>query len=132
MNILIVSAHPDPASLTHALGDVATRQLQADGHEVHTSDLYAARWKSAVYRADFPAWPATERWQGAAASSGAFAAGTLTDDVKSEQAKLLWADTLLLAFPLWWFSTPAILKAWINRVFSYGLAYGLGEYSDTR
>ena len=132
MNILIVSAHPDPASLTHALGDVATRHLQADGHEVRTSDLYAARWKSAVDRADFPTWPATKPLQVAVASGEAFATGTLTDDVKGEQVKLRWADALILAFPLWWFSMPAILKGWIDRVFSYGLAYGLGEYSDTR
>jgi NAD(P)H dehydrogenase (quinone) len=27
---------------------------------------------------------------------------------------------------------PAILKGWIDRVFSYGLAYGVGEHSDRR
>ena len=41
MNILIVSAHPEPASLTNALRDVAGDQLLADGHEVKVSDLYA-------------------------------------------------------------------------------------------
>jgi NAD(P)H dehydrogenase (quinone) len=36
---------------------------------------------------------------------------TLTVDVKGEIEKLLWADVLILQFPLWWFSMPAILKA---------------------
>ena len=132
MKVLIVSAHPDPASLTHALGGVATQQLLADGHEVRTTDLYADHWKSAVDRADFPALPPAEQLRVVVASGEAFATGTLTDDVKGEQAKLLWADALILAFPLWWFSMPAILKGWVDRVFSYGFAYGVGEHSDAR
>jgi NAD(P)H dehydrogenase (quinone) len=27
---------------------------------------------------------------------------------------------------------PAILKGWVNRVFAYGFAYGVGEHSDKR
>ncbi|MCJ2083296.1 NAD(P)H-dependent oxidoreductase [Methylobacterium sp. J-090] len=138
MNILIVSAHPEPASLTHALRDVAATQLRADGHHVRHTDLYAEGWKSAVDGADFQALHGgthpreTPRLHVPAASGAAFAAGTLTDDVRAEQAKLLWADALILAFPLWWFSMPAILKGWIDRVYSFGFAYGVGEHSDTR
>ena len=50
MNILIVSAHPEPASLTSALRDVAVSQMQADGHKVRVSDLYADGWKAVVDR----------------------------------------------------------------------------------
>lgn len=132
MNILIVSAHPDPASLTNALRDVAAERLQAGGHEVRVSDLYSAEWKSTVDRHDFPAFPSAERLRVPAASGEAFATGTLTHDVTDEQAKLLWSDALILAFPLWWFSMPAILKGWIDRVYSYGFAYGVGEHSDVR
>ena len=62
-----------------------------------------------------------------AASKKAFDADVLTDDAKTEIEKLLWADTLILQFPLWWFSMPAILKGWVDRVFAYGFAYGVGE-----
>jgi NAD(P)H dehydrogenase (quinone) len=132
MKILVVSAHPDPASLTNALRGVAVEQLEADGHEVRVTDLYAAGWKSAVDRADFPALPEAERLRVPAASSAAFTTGTLTDDVTAEQAKLLWADALILAFPLWWFSMPAILKGWVDRVYAYGFAYGVGAHNETR
>ncbi|MCJ2144674.1 NAD(P)H-dependent oxidoreductase [Methylobacterium sp. E-066] len=132
MKILVVSAHPDPASLTNALRDVALGQLQADGHEVRITDLYVEGWKSHVDRADFPALPDAARLRVPAASSEAFATGTLTDDVIAEQAKLVWADALILVFPLWWFSMPAILKGWIDRVYAYGFAYGVGEHSETR
>ena len=43
----------------------------------------------------------------------------------------MWADALILQFPLWWFSMPAIMKGWVERVYAYGFAYGVGEHSDT-
>ncbi|MCT8003798.1 NAD(P)H-dependent oxidoreductase [Sphingomonas sanguinis] len=132
MKILIVSAHPEPASLTNALRDTAIAQLRADGHEVQVSDLYAMNWKAIVDGDDFPTLAPDQRLRVPAASGDAFSSGALTADVVAEQDKLLWADALILAFPLWWFSMPAILKGWIDRVYSYGFAYGVGEHSDRR
>ncbi|PZU07803.1 NAD(P)H-dependent oxidoreductase [Sphingomonas sp.] len=132
MNILIVFAHPEPKSLSASLRDVAIRELEAAGHQVKVSDLYAMQWKSQVDRADFPALASNERLLPVAASKTAFATGTLTDDVKAEIDKLQWADTLILQFPLWWFAMPAILKGWVDRVYAYGFAYGVGEHSDRR
>jgi NAD(P)H dehydrogenase (quinone) len=132
MKILYVFAHPEPRSLNGALREVAIEELVAQGHEVRTSDLYASHWKSEVDRADFPALAPEERLLPVAASKSAFESHTLTDDVNREIEKLLWADVLILQFPLWWFSMPAILKGWVDRVFAYGFAYGVGEHSDTR
>ncbi|MFC8047866.1 NAD(P)H-dependent oxidoreductase [Nocardia sp. NPDC057353] len=123
MKVLIVYAHPEPDSLTGALKDVAVEQLRTDGHEVAVSDLYAAGWKASADAADFGA--VTER-NFMLASGEAYAAGTLAADIRAEQEKLLWADVVLLHFPLWWFSLPAILKGWVDRVFTCGFAYGAG------
>ncbi|WP_027579611.1 NAD(P)H-dependent oxidoreductase [Bradyrhizobium sp. Ai1a-2] len=130
MNVLLVFAHPEPRSLNGALRDVAVAELKTQGHHVRVSDLYAQGWKSQIDRADFPASASDARLKPAAASGEAFAAGTLTDDVKAEQEKLLWADILILQFPLWWYTMPAILKGWVDRVYAYGFAYGVGEHSD--
>jgi len=130
--VLLVFAHPEPRSLNGALRDVAVRELEAQGHEVKVSDLYADGWKASVDRADFPALAPDARLVVAAASGEALANGTLTPDVTAEQEKLLWADVLILQFPLWWFSMPAILKGWVERVYAYGFAYGVGEHSATR
>jgi len=132
MKVLLVFAHPEPRSLHGALRDVAIKELEAHGHEVRVSDLYAESWKSEVDRADFPALTREERLAPAVASKHAFEADTLTTDVKTEIEKLLWADALILQFPLWWFAMPAILKGWVDRVFAYGFAYGVGEHSDRR
>lgn len=130
MKVLLVFAHPEPRSLNGALRDVAIAELAAQGHDVRVSDLYADGWKSEVDRADFPALAPDARLKPAAASGEAFGANALTDDVKAEQEKLLWADALILQFPLWWYSMPAILKGWVDRVYAYGFAYGVGEHSD--
>lgn len=132
MKILLVFAHPEPGSLNAALRDVAVRELEVQGHQVRVSDLYADGWKSEVDRADFPSLAPGERLIPVAASKKAFEADALTDDVKAEIEKLLWADALILQFPLWWFGMPAILKGWVDRVFAYGFAYGVGEHSDSR
>lgn len=132
MNVLIVFAHPEPRSLNAALRDVAVEELKTQGHAVQVSDLYAMGWKAEVDRADFPKLDPDTRLKVAAASGDTFAADALTDDVKTEQEKLLWADMLILQFPLWWFTMPAILKGWVDRVYAYGFAYGVGEHSDHR
>ena len=132
MNVLLVFAHPEPRSFNGALRDVAVQELEAEGHAVRVSDLYASGWRSEVARGDFPSLAPDERLKVAAASGQAFTAGSLTADVKAEQERLLWADALILQFPLWWFSMPAILKGWVDRVYSFGFAYGVGEQSDRR
>jgi NAD(P)H dehydrogenase (quinone) len=130
MKVLLVFAHPESRSLNGALRDVAIEELAAQGHEVRVSDLYADRWKSEVDRADFPSLASDARFKPAAASGEAFAANALTEDVRAEHEKLLWADVLILQFPLWWYAMPAILKGWVDRVYAYGFAYGVGEHSD--
>lgn len=132
MNVLIIFAHPERHSLSGALLEVAITELKGLGHDVQVSDLHAMRWKAAVDRADFPDLGPDERLKVASASSREFAADGLTDDVKAEQDKLRWADTVIFQFPLWWFAMPAILKGWVDRVYACGFAYGVGEHSDRR
>ncbi|KAF6835616.1 hypothetical protein CMUS01_05704 [Colletotrichum musicola] len=132
MKVFIVFAHPEPKSLNGALLRAAVDELESQGHEVRVSDLYAMKWKSQVDRADFPHLTANDRFKVARASAEATASNTLTDDVKQEQEKLLWADLVILQYPLWWYAMPAIMKGWVDRVYSLGFAYGLGEYTDER
>ncbi|MGE8201288.1 MAG: NAD(P)H-dependent oxidoreductase, partial [Variovorax sp.] len=131
MNILLVLAHPEAASLNGALHRFMTERLAAAGHSVRVSDLYAMRWKPALDADDFPARDAAARFDPSLESLQAFEAGTQTADIAAEQEKLLWADAVILQFPLWWYSMPAILKGWVERIYAYGFAYGVGEHSDT-
>jgi len=129
MNVLIVYAHPEPKSLNGALRDFCVERLRRTGHDVQVSDLYAMRWKASVDAADFLDRDANEPLDVSAASKHAYETSTQAAEVAAEQKKLLQADALILQFPLWWFSMPAILKGWVDRVYAYGLAYGVGEHS---
>ncbi|QTO22177.1 NAD(P)H-dependent oxidoreductase [Burkholderia seminalis] len=131
MNVLIVYAHPEPRSLNGALRDFAVGHLEAAGHAVQVSDLYAMNWKAAFDVNDVTDHAPGARFDPSLDSKRAFAAGTQSDDIAREQEKLKWADAVILQFPLWWFSMPAIMKGWFERVYAYGFAYGVGEHSDT-
>lgn len=131
MNVLLVLAHPETASLNGSLHRFMLERLTAAGHTVRVSDLYAMHWKPALDADDFPARDTTARFDPVLDSQQAFEAGTQTADIAAEQEKLLWADAVILQFPLWWYSMPAILKGWIERIYAYGFAYGVGEHSDT-
>lgn len=45
-------------------------------------------------------------------------------DVEREQELLLEHDRIVLQFPLYWYSSPALLKKWQDEVLTYGFAYG--------
>ncbi|OXY83144.1 NAD(P)H-dependent oxidoreductase [Oceanimonas doudoroffii] len=45
-------------------------------------------------------------------------------DVAAEQQALLAADAIVLQFPFYWYSVPALLKKWIDDVLAYDFAFG--------
>lgn len=49
---------------------------------------------------------------------------TFQIDIEKEQQRLLEHDIIVFMFPLYWYSTPSILKEWQDLVLEYGFAYG--------
>jgi glutathione-regulated potassium-efflux system ancillary protein KefG len=47
-------------------------------------------------------------------------------DPRREQAELLGHDVIVLQHPLYWYSSPAIVKEWLDVVLEEGWAYGSG------
>jgi NAD(P)H dehydrogenase (quinone) len=121
MRTHIVYAHPHTGSLNAALRDEAVQALEALGHTVTVSDLYAMNFKAV---ADFDDFGPTENEHFMAAAAEAWEKDSLAPDIKAEQEKLLAADNVILQFPLWWFTVPAIMKGWMDRVFANGFGYG--------
>ena len=50
-------------------------------------------------------------------------------DVDREQTRLAEHDVIVFQHPLFWYSTPAILKEWQDLVLEYGFAYGSGGHA---
>lgn len=130
MNVLIVYAHPEPRSLNGSLKDFAVNHLQQAGHQVQVSDLYAMQWKAPLDAADTLAPPVGAHFDATLDSRFAYDNQLQATDIAAEQEKLRWADTVIFQFPLWWFSMPAIMKGWFDRVYANGFAYGVGEHND--
>ena len=49
--------------------------------------------------------------------------GVSTPDVLAEQKRIERADAICLVFPLFWWGMPAMMKGWVDRVWSWGWAY---------
>jgi putative NADPH-quinone reductase len=106
--VVVVAAHPEPASFTLALAREVARTAAAAGVQVVFQDLYSDGFD--------PRMPATE------VGTTEFADG-LTRRYASE---VLAADALVLVHPVWFFQVPAILKGWVDRVLREGVVYELG------
>ena len=130
MNVLIVHAHPEPKSFTTAMKDLAVRTLTDAGHGVEVSDLYAMGFDPVAKASDFENRADPEYLVYAKEQRHAHETSTLPADVEAELRKVLAADLLLLSFPIFWFSVPAILKGWIDRVLISGVTYGGKRFYD--
>lgn len=126
MKILIVYAHPEPRSLNGKMRDVALTTLRAAGHEVRVSDLYAMNFKAVADRDDFGV-DDQQFFHLQTEQDRAWEHRSYPRDIAEEQEKLIWADLLILQFPFWWQSVPAILKGWFDRVLSRSFSYGKGR-----
>jgi NAD(P)H dehydrogenase (quinone) len=122
---LIVHAHPEARSFSTAQTATAAQALRDAGYRVDLVDLYAQPWSPVLDRDEFP--PVDGLFKPQAEQMRAVQDGTLDPVVRSHLDRLLAADLLVLSFPLWWFSLPAVLKGWVDRVFVMGGLFG-GTY----
>jgi len=131
VNVLIVFAHPERRSFNGELLEAGVVALESAGHEVTVSDLYRQGFAAAAKPADFTLPPpAGQPFSLGAAQWAASSTGGFSPELAREIARAKAADLLILQFPLWWFSMPAILKGWIDRVLAFGTAYGPGQSWD--
>ncbi|MEX2006706.1 MAG: NAD(P)H-dependent oxidoreductase [Candidatus Saccharimonadales bacterium] len=127
MNILIVYAHHEPSSFTAAMKNAAVETLTRQGHLVTVSDLYGQGFSSVAQKWDFVTTSGNHfnymlEQRHAARLNMAF-----SPDIVAEIQKVQATDLLLLITPIWWFSVPAILKGWFDRVLAMGVAWDGGK-----
>lgn len=123
MNVLIIYAHPEPLSMNAALKNATVQTLRSYGADVEVSDLYAQGFNAVAGRNDFLNMRNPEHLGYVHEQRHAAEARAYASDILAEQKKISAADLLIFQFPLWWYSVPAILKGWADRVLTYGFAY---------
>lgn len=108
MHVLIILAHPDPHSLTtHVAREIAARL--APFHTTEIADLSAEGFSPTFTLEDAEAYRT---------------AGPVPLDVQQEQSRLERATAVVFVHPIYWWGLPALLKGWVERVFTNGWAYG--------
>ncbi|MBX3709639.1 MAG: NAD(P)H-dependent oxidoreductase [Gammaproteobacteria bacterium] len=127
MNILYVYAHPNPSSFNGVLKQHALDLFTVLKPNIKFSDLYADHFKAIADWDDFNLDGAEINSQYFLAQQDAYKNQTLSIDIITELDKIAWADHIIFQFPLWWFSTPAILKGWLDRILVKGFAYDSGK-----
>ncbi|MCQ9640742.1 NAD(P)H-dependent oxidoreductase [Chryseobacterium sp. WG14] len=107
MKHLLIYAHPNENSLNHNLLQQVIATLQSGHHEIRIRDLYQMNFDPVLSLTDMQ----EQR------------AGKVSEDILVEQDFISWADQITFIYPIWWTGLPAIMKGYIDRVFSYGFAY---------
>lgn len=104
-NILVIDAHPDrdPARLGHALADQYASAAQAGGHQAQVVRLAELEFPWLRTAAEFAAPPAQV--------------------IELQQQRIREADHLVIVYPLWLGSMPALLKAYLEQVMRPGFAF---------
>ncbi len=127
MNVFIIHAHPEEKSFCTSLKNEAVDYFHQRGDEVVVSDLYLMNFNPIGGINDFKEVNNKEFFKYQLEQVNAYNNNLFVDEVKVEMEKFLNADLVIFNFPLWWFSLPAILKGWVDRVFAMGFSYGAGK-----
>lgn len=105
VNIAIIQGHPDARGrhLCHALADAYAEGAQAAGHAVRRIEVGALA---------FPVIRTVEDW----------AKGQTPPDIRAAQEAIAWAGHLVIVYPLWLGTMPALLKAFLEQTARPGFA----------
>ncbi len=98
-HVLVIDAHPRADSFCGGLVAAAANGASAAQHEV--------RWLALRELVFNPNYTGQE----------------LEPCLERSRQELLWANHLMIVYPVWWGSMPALLKGWLDRVLLPGFAF---------
>ncbi|MCE3290020.1 MAG: dehydrogenase [Caulobacter sp.] len=107
MRHAVVIAHPKRSSFCASIARTCVSALREMGHAVVVRDLYRMKFDPCLRAGEIPA------------ASG-YAPG---EDVKAERKRLGNIDSFILVYPFWFNAPPAMLKGYVDRVFSLNFGY---------
>jgi len=120
----IVYAHPEPNSFVAAIRDTTRSALEQSGWQTSLADLQANEFKAVASASDFGARARPDYLVYSLEQRHAWQHECIDPEIASEVEAVRSSDLLVLVFPVFWFSVPALMKGWIDRVFLSGVFYG--------
>lgn len=106
--ILAITSNPEPQSLTNAVGRALLEGARIGGAQTEFLDLYEIGFNPVYLQED------REHYLGRA---------QVPQDVAKIQDSLVQADVISLIFPVYWYTMPAMMKGFFDRVICRGFAY---------
>lgn len=107
MKHAVILAHPKPTSFCATIARTCVEHLRATGHTAVLRDLYELDFDPRLKAEELP----TPHGVNPAA------------DVAAERRGLSDVDSFIFVYPFWFNAPPAILKGYVDRVFSMGFGY---------
>lgn len=111
MEHLIIIAHPTKGSFCHSILDKSIEVSKRLNIDTRIRDLYQFNFNPILDNADIDS----------------YSDGKHKYDVLQEQEIINMADFITFIYPIWWGGMPAVMKGYIDRIFTYGFAYTTGE-----
>ncbi len=111
MKQLVVLCHPSSESLSQIISTELTRLYEKYKIEVEVRDLYKIGFNPVLSNKDLEAE----------------ASGKVLEDVSKEQEYIANAEIIMFIYPIWRTGMPAMMKGYMERVFSKGFAYSFTE-----
>lgn len=107
MKTLVIYAHPNHESLCYGLLKGALDGMESSGTEVRIMDLHQMQFDPVL---NFDAEnPRREMYR--------------VPELEEHRQNILWAERLVLIYPIYWGRPPAMILGWIDRVFASNFAY---------
>lgn len=118
MKTLIVYNHPYEGSFCNAILKAVQRGLKKGGHTCKVINLDKDYFDPVMRAKDLKAFAELGRGIESALMN-------LDPTVFRYKKKLEWADHIVMIFPIWWMSMPAMMKGFVDKVIFPGVAYDM-------
>jgi len=107
--VLIIYCHPSLNSHNGKILTKVTSVLKKHHRKHQIIDLYKENFSGAFSAQEYQRMRQRDR--------------TLDADIEKYQQKIKSAQHLIFIYPTWWYNMPALLKGFMDRVFTNGFAY---------
>ena len=120
MKTLVIFNHPYGGSYCGAILGAVVKGLKKSGQPYRIINLDQDDFDPVMRAKDLIAFAGAGR-------AGKDALDAIDDQVKRYKTDLEWAEHLVMIFPIWWMTMPAMTKGFVDKVIFPAIAYNMDQ-----